>query len=168
MEMTGLDPDTNAVIEIATIVTDSELNVVATGPQLVIKQDQSWFKKMDKWNQDHHSKSGLWDAVLKSDVTLQEAEAQTLKFVKKYVKERESPVCGNSVWQDRRFLRRYMPKFDNYMHYRIVDVSSFKETILRWYPNAERFPEKASNHRALDDILESIAELKFYRAGFFK
>lgn len=167
LEMTGLNPDQDEIIEIATIVTDGDLNVVEIGPSLVLNQPESRFEKMDDWNQKHHVKSGLWDKVLASNLSAKDAEEATLEFIKKHCKEKESPLCGNSVWQDRRFLRKYMPSIDQYLHYRIVDVSSFKEMIQRWYPRAKQAP-KRENHLALDDIEDSIEELKFYRNHFFQ
>lgn len=166
LEMTGLDPDTDTIIEIATLVTDFDLNVIEEGPEIVIHQDASRFDKMDDWNKEHHTKSGLWAKVVSSEVSLAEAEAQTLAFIKKHCAHRESPLCGNSVWQDRRFLARYMRKIDQHLHYRLVDVSTVKELIIRWYPQA-RFEKKKNAHRAMDDIRESLEELKFYRENFF-
>lgn len=166
LEMTGLDPEQDTIIEIATLVTDHDLNVVEEGPEIVIHQDQSRFDKMDDWNKEHHTKSGLWAKVVQSTVTLAQAEAETLAFIKKHCGPRESPLCGNSVWQDRRFLARYMQKIDLHLHYRLVDVSTVKELVVRWYPGA-RFEKKKNTHRAMDDIRESLAELKFYREKFF-
>jgi oligoribonuclease len=167
MEMTGLDPEANSILEIATIITDSNLNVIANGPELVVGHDQATLEKMDNWNREHHKKSGLWEAAVASEITLAEAEQQTLAFLKKHTKANESPLCGNSIWQDRRFLRRYMPKIDEHLHYRLLDVSAFKEAISRWYPKPNP-PEKKSNHRALEDVIESIEELKYYRANYLK
>lgn len=168
MEMTGLDPDKEAIIEIATIITDSELNVIATGPELVVHQDAARFETMDAWNQKQHKQSGLWPKVVASTITVADAEAQTLAFIKQHVPIHTSPLCGNSIWQDRRFLRRYMPKIDSYLHYRIVDVSTIKELAGRWYPNASAPKNKDNNHRALSDIIESIEELRYYRSNIFK
>jgi oligoribonuclease len=167
LEMTGLDPERDTIIEMATLVTDAELNVVAEGPELVIHQAAAMFDRMDDWNREHHTKSGLWAKVVASDITLAEAERQTLEFVAKHVGPRESPLCGNSVWQDRRFLVKYMRSLEAYLHYRLVDVSSVKELATRWYPGT-KFTKKKGAHRALDDIRESIDELRFYREAFFK
>ncbi len=167
MEMSGLDPEKDVILEIATVVTDNELNLIATGPNLVVRREASLFATMDDWNRSHHTKSGLWDAVLKSPIDEREAERQTLEFIKTHAKQKESPLCGNSVWQDRRFLVRYMPSIDEHLHYRLVDVSSIKELVQGWYPKSEKFKTKKGSHRALDDILESIEELKFYRDNFF-
>ncbi len=167
MEMTGLDPESDTIIEIATLITDGELNIIAEGPELAIHQPAERFAKMDAWNQEHHSKSGLWAKVLASDVTIEQAETATLDFIRKHCGERESPLCGNSIWQDRRFLLRYMPKLDGYLHYRILDVSSIKELASRWYPGL-KFKKPKGAHRALDDVKESLEELRFYRANLFK
>lgn len=166
--MTGLDPETDVIIEIATVVTDSQLNVIAEGPDLVIQRDPALFAKMDSWNQEQHTKSGLWAQVVASTITEAEAERQTLEFIKKYVGHRESPLCGNSIWQDRRFLGRYMKQLEAWLHYRMVDVSTVKELGARWYPQkANQFSKKKNSHRALDDVYESIEELKFYREALF-
>jgi oligoribonuclease len=165
--MTGLDPERDTIIEIATLVTDSELNIVAEGPELVIHQDPSRFDAMDDWNKEHHTKSGLWQKVVDSKVSLAEAEALTLAFLKQHVGVKESPLAGNSVWQDRRFLLRYMPSIDAHLHYRLVDVSTVKELASRWYPNV-KFAKPKGAHRALDDVRESLDELKFYRETFFR
>jgi oligoribonuclease len=167
LEMTGLDPDRDTVIEIATLVTDAELTVIAEGPELVVHQDQSLFAGMDDWNKEHHTKSGLWAKVVTSEVSLAEAEKRTLDFLKAWVGPRESPLCGNSIWQDRRFLVRHMPALEQHLHYRLVDVSTLKELAARWYPGVKFIKPKGS-HRALDDIRESIDELKFYRKTLFR
>jgi oligoribonuclease len=168
LEMTGLDPDQDEIIEIATLITDAELNVIAEGPELVIHQPEKRFAKMDDWNQEHHTKSGLWAAVLKSEISMADAEQQTLAFLKQHIGERTSPLCGNSIWQDRRFLARHMPRLEAYLHYRLVDVSTIKELTRRWYPDLGAYSKKVLSHRALDDIRESIAELKFYREKLFR
>jgi len=167
LEMTGLEPDRDTIIEMATIVTDGELNIIAEGPEIVIHQDASLFAGMDDWNKEHHTKSGLWQKVVASKISLAEAEAETLAFIKMHCGEKESPLCGNSIWQDRRFLVRYMPKIEQYMHYRLVDVSTIKELAVRWYPDL-KFAKKKGSHRALDDIRESVDELKFYREHLFR
>ncbi|MBM4251302.1 MAG: oligoribonuclease [Deltaproteobacteria bacterium] len=167
MEMTGLDPDTDSIIEIATLITDSELNVIAEGPELAIHQPADRFARMDAWNQEHHTKSGLWAKVQASTVTIAQAEVATLDFIRKHCGERESPLCGNSIWQDRRFLVRYMPKLDAYLHYRILDVSTIKELASRWYPGS-KFKKPKGAHRALDDVKESLDELRYYRTHLFK
>lgn len=167
MEMTGLDPDKDVIIEIAAVVTDPDLNVIATGPDLVVQRDQRLFAGMDKWNQEHHTKSGLWAAVIASKVTEREAEQATLDFIKQHVTVKSSPLCGNSVWQDRRFLYRYMPALEEYLHYRLIDVSTIKELTGRWYGDQLKYDAKKNSHRALDDIMESIDELKYYRSKVF-
>lgn len=167
LEMTGLDPDTCTIIEIASIITDGELNLISEGPSLVIHQPKAALEAMDDWNQKHHKQSGLYDLVLESHVTLADAELQTLEFIKSYLPVKRIPVCGNSVWQDRRFLNRYMPLLDNYFHYRNVDVSSVKELLKRWYPGKSFYQKEDKNHRALEDVRNSISELKSYRENFF-
>jgi oligoribonuclease len=167
LEMTGLEPDTDNIIEIASIVTDGDLNIIAEGPELVINVPESRFSQMDSWNREHHSSSGLWEKVLASKITLADAEALTLDFLKKHVGYKTSPLAGSSIWQDRRFITKYMKQIDSYLHYRMVDVSSFKEMIKRWHPDYPIKLEKKNTHRALEDIRESINELKFYRDHFF-
>ncbi len=166
-EMTGLDPDRDTIIEVATLVTDAELNVLAEGPELVVSQPAALFATMDDWNKEHHTKSGLWKKVVESTVTLAEAERLTLEFVKSHVGPKESPLCGNSIWQDRRFLVRYMKGLEAYLHYRVVDVSTVKELASRWYPTA-KYSKKKGAHRAMDDIRESVEELRYYRQTLFK
>jgi len=168
MEMTGLDPEKDGILEMATIVTDSQLNIIAEGPNLVIHQPEKTLRAMDDWNRKHHGKSGLLKAVRKSKITLRKAEQLSLDFIKKYCVPQESPLCGNSVHQDRRFLIRYMPKMDAYLHYRHVDVSTVKTLIRRWYPKGKSAPHKKDSHRALNDIRESIEELRFYRKHYFR
>ncbi len=167
LEMTGLDLGTSTILEIATIVTDADLEVIAEGPELAIHQPLEVLEAMDEWNTHHHRASGLWDRALESKVTLEDAEAQTLAFLKDHVLEDTSPLCGNSVWQDRRFIIKYMPKINQYLHHRLVDVSSIKELVYRWYPPAFYPPPKSKQHLALSDIRESIEELRFYREHVF-
>ena len=168
MEMSGLDPETNVILEIATLVTDNELKVVAEGPVIAIHQARELLDTMDEWNREHHAASGLSGRVLASSVSAAAAEAQTLDFVRQHCAERASPLCGNSIHQDRRFLVRYMPQLDAYLHYRNIDVSTVKELVRRWYPNGPHPPEKKHAHLALDDIRESIEELLFYRRSYFR
>ena len=166
LEMTGLDPINDKIIEIATIVTDPELNVGAQGPCLVINQPISMFEKMDAWNREHHTKSGLWQKVIESQISLEEAEKATVDFLKKWVSAGKAPLAGNSIWQDRRFIAAYMPILDKFLHYRLIDVSTLKELSKRWYPKM-KIREKKNSHRAFDDIEESINELKHYREHIF-
>lgn len=169
MEMSGLEPERDRILEIATIVTDAELNVVAEGPELVVHQPDAVLDAMDDWNREHHGASGLTERVRASTVSLEEAEAQTLAFLREHVLERRSPLAGNSVHQDKRFLSRWMPAVDAWLHYRIVDVSTLKELARRWAPQVvESAPEKKGAHRALEDIRESIVELRHYREHFLK
>lgn len=166
LEMTGLDPEQDTILEIATIITDSQLNVVAEGPVLVIHHSQAELDAMNEWCIRQHGESGLSKRVLESRTTLEDAEEATLAFIRQYVPERSSPLCGNSIHQDRRFLVRYMPRLEAWLHYRIIDVSSVKELVSRWYPGI-RPPVKSGTHLALDDVRDSIAELKFYREKVF-
>ena len=165
LEMTGLDPEKERIIEIATLVTDSNLNILAEGPNLVISQPIEFLEGMDEWNQNQHGLSGLIEEVKNSNVTSQVAEIETLEFVSKYVGEKVSPMCGNTVSHDRRFLSRYMPRLESYFNYRHIDVSSFKEVAVRWMNEAQVY-EKKGSHRAMGDIKESVAELKFYKGLF--
>ncbi len=168
LEMTGLDAETDVILEIATVVTDGDLEVVAEGPTLAVHRDEATLAAMDRWNTEHHTASGLVERVRKSEVSQTEAEAVTLAFVEQHCAAQTAPLCGNSVWQDRRFLVRQMPALNAYLHYRIVDVSTVKELARRWRPQLLDGFKKKNAHRALDDIRESIAELKFYRERFFK
>ncbi|MBD3648024.1 MAG: oligoribonuclease [Pseudomonadales bacterium] len=168
LEMTGLDPDADRILEIATIVTDSSLNILEEGPSLAIRQSEELLAGMDEWNTEHHAATGLIDRVRSEGVSEQEAERQTLDFIKKYVGERESPLCGNSIGQDRRFLNRYMPGLIAWLHYRSVDVSTIKELALRWHPDVYHGVQKRNAHRAMDDVRESIGELRYYRDRFFR
>ena len=165
LEMTGLDPNKERIIEIATLVTDSDLNILAEGPNLVIAQPIGFLDGMDEWNQNQHGSSGLIEEVKNSNVTIQVAEIDTLEFISKYVGEKVSPMCGNTVSHDRRFLSKYMPRLESYFNYRHIDVSSFKEAAVRWMNEAQVY-EKKGSHRALGDIKESVAELKFYKELF--
>ena len=167
LEMTGLIPETCTILEIATVVTDAHLNVLAHGPNLAIHQPDAVLEAMDQWNTTHHGASGLTQRVKDSTVSMQEAQAQTLTFLKQHVDQGKAPLCGNSIGQDRMFLRLYMPKLEDYLYYRNVDVSSIKELLLRWYPESYLPPRKKSTHLALEDILESIDELKYYRERIF-
>ncbi len=162
LEMTGLDPFDDRILEIATVVTDSQLNTVAEGPVLAIYQADAILSGMDDWNQTQHTNSGLIDRVRKSVTSESAAERETLDFLRHHVQPGQSPMCGNSICQDRRFLARLMPELEQFFHYRNLDVSTLKELSKRWYPELPEF-SKESAHLALDDILDSIAELRFYR-----
>lgn len=168
MEMTGLDPRKERVIEIATIVTDGELNILAEGPDLVVHQSDTLLSRMDRWNRRQHRKTGLTEAVRRSRVRTPEAERQTLEFLKAWCFPGLAPLCGNSVHHDRKFIARYMPQLDAFLHYRHVDVSTVRTCIERWYPKRRKRPKKGELHRALSDIRESIEELRFYRKHYFK
>ncbi len=168
LEMTGLDPDKDLIIEMATIVTDGALNVIAEGPVFAISTPEEALAAMDEWNQTHHGASGLIDRIRKSDVTMLEAEAATLAFIEQHAERNTAPLCGNSIWQDRRFLARHMPSLEAYLHYRIIDVSSLKELARRWRPELLGELKKENAHTALADIRESIAELRLYRDRFLK
>jgi len=168
LEMTGLDPSVERIIEMATIITDSNLNTIAEGPVLAIRQPQALFDAMDDWNQTHHRASGLLDRIAKEGVTEREAEALTLAFLEQHVEAGAAPLCGNTIWQDRRFLTLYMPDLENYLHYRMVDVSSIKELAKRWRPDVASSFSKKNEHTALADIRESIGELQHYREHFFQ
>lgn len=167
LEMTGLDPKDHTIIEIATLVSDSELNILGEGPALAIFHDPETLKKMESWSLKTHTKSGLLKRVEESTITLEQAEERTLEFVTRYCPLKTSPLCGNSIGHDRRFLERYMPKLFAYLHYRNIDVSTVKELVSRWYPKGIALPKKKAAHLALDDIYESIRELKFYREHYF-
>lgn len=168
LEMTGLIPERDTIIEIATIVTDQELNVLAQGPVIAIHQPDAILDAMDEWNQEHHTRSGLVSRVRTSHIEMAEAEAQTLAFLQAHTLKGTSPLCGNTIGQDRLFLRRYMPTLEAYFHYRNVDVSTIKELVRRWYPPADHAPPKQNAHLALDDIKESIEELRHYRTHIFR
>ncbi len=168
LEMTGLSPEQDRIIEIATIVTDANLNVLAEGPVLAVHQSDERLAAMDEWNTRHHGNSGLTDRVRASRVDEAEAERQTLLFLEQYVDEKMSPMCGNSICQDRRFLARYMPALEAFFHYRNLDVSTLKELAARWKPQILSGFKKENKHLALDDIRESIAELAYYREHFIR
>lgn len=167
LEMTGLDPDQDQIIEIATIVTDGDLNVVAQGPALVIHQPEAVMAAMNDWCVQQHGQSGLTERVKHSTLSTADAEQQTLAFLRQYVEAGQSPMCGNSICQDRRFLYRYMPELEAFFHYRNLDVSSIKELAKRWAPEVAKGVQKQGSHLALDDIKDSIAELQHYRQHFF-
>jgi len=167
LEMTGLDPDQDVIIEVAVLITDSELNIIADGPDLAIHRSERELSVMNAWNRRTHHGSGLIKRVKASDITIDQAEAQILEFVQQWTVEGKAPLCGNSVHQDRRFLYGEMPRLIDWLNYRIVDVSTVKELAKRWYPELERFV-KQEQHRALDDIRESIDELRWYRQQIFR
>ena len=166
LEMTGLDPETAVIVEIASLVTDGDLNIVAAGPVIAVAHPPEVIAAMDEWSREHHKASGLLDRVLASKTGTAAAERETLAFLSAHVKEKTCPLAGNSVWQDRRFLVKYMPAVNEFLHHRLVDVSTIKELARRWYPALSRY-EKKNAHTAESDILESIAELKFYRERVF-
>ncbi len=167
LEMTGLDPETCTILEIATIITDAQLEVVAEAPVYAISTPEEILSSMDEWNTTHHTDSGLLERVRASTVTMEQAQARTLSFIKGFVNQRKAPLCGNSIGQDRRFLVRYMPELEAWLHYRNVDVSSIKELVRRWYPEELQAPRKKAAHLALDDIRESIEELRYYKKNLF-
>lgn len=168
MEMTGLNPDSDRIIEVAIVITDSQLNTIAEGPVLVVHQSDEVLDGMDAWNKGTHGKSGLIDKVRASTMTEAEAEAQLLAFLAEYVPARSSPMCGNSICQDRRFMARGMPQLEDWFHYRNLDVSTLKELCKRWKPELAKGFVKHGKHTALADIYESIEELKYYREHFIK
>jgi len=168
MEMTGLDPDNDRVIEIAAIVTDAELNILAEGPVFAIHQSDAVLDKMDAWNKGTHGRSGLIEKVRASTVTEDEASAQMISFLRQYVPAGKSPMCGNSICQDRRFMARHMPALERFFHYRNVDVSTIKELCRRWKPELISGFKKHQMHTALADILESVEELRYYREHFIR
>ena len=167
LEMTGLDPEKMVIIEIASIVTDDDLNVIAEGPNIAIGYPEDILNNMEEWSLTHHTASGLLDRVRASRYNCIQAEEATLRFLQRHCNKGESPLAGNSIWQDRRFLARHMPELENFFHYRIIDVSSIKELVRRWYPSLAPY-EKEKSHMALEDIRESINELKYYREHIFK
>ena len=166
LEMTGLNPEQDCIIEIATVITDGQLNLLAEGPVLALNQPEAVLAAMDDWNMEQHTRSGLLQRVRSSEYSETDAERLTLEFLRKYVPEGVSPMCGNTIYQDRRFLRRYMPELEEYFHYRNLDVSTVKELVKRWTNNHEPFA-KESTHLALNDIRDSIEELRHYRELYF-
>ena len=168
LEMTGLDPERDVIIEMATIVTDSDLNILAEGPVIAVHQSDALLAGMDEWNTRTHGESGLTQRVRESTIGPAEAEAQTIAFLEQWVPKGKSPICGNSIGQDRRFLYKYMPALEAYFHYRYLDVSTLKILAGMWAPQVKDSFQKQGAHQALDDIRESIAELKHYREHFLK
>jgi oligoribonuclease len=166
MEMTGLNPDTDCIIEVALVVTDSQLNTVAEAPVLVVSQSVLVLDNMDDWNKSTHAKSGLIEKIKASNLTEKDVEAQMLTFLQQYVPSGVSPMCGNSICQDRRFMARTMPQLEAYFHYRNLDVSTIKELVKRWKPEIKTGLTKQGKHQALADIYDSINELKYYREHF--
>ena len=167
LEMSGLDPEKDVILEIATIVTDAELNILAEGPVIAIHQNENVFESMDEWNTTHHTASGLVDRCRHSRYSTADAEQVTLDFIKPFTEKTKNVLCGNSITQDRRFMYKYMPNLSNWLCYRNIDVSSIKELTFRWYPKLDEF-QKEKRHEALNDIRESIAELAYYRKTIFK
>lgn len=168
LEMTGLCPEKDHILEIASLVTDNQLNIIAQGPALIVHQPQNALLGMNDWVRQQHTRTGLLDAVNRSPIMLEQAEQETLNFLSNYCIAGLSPLCGNSVWQDRSFMRLLMPRLNNFLHYRIIDVTSIKEVVKRWYPHDPHAEFKKHDcHRALDDIKESVAELVHYRKHFF-
>lgn len=168
LEMTGLEPDHHVILEIGCAVTDSQLNLIAEGPVFAVQQPESILTTMDPWSQEQHGRSGLTERSRTSPTNLRAAEEKTLAFLKQYCVDKASPLCGNSIGQDRRFLYKYMPKLNDFFHYRNVDVSTIKELVRRWYTADKQAPEKSKTHYVLDDIRESIEELRYYRKTVFK
>jgi len=168
LEMSGLDPDSERIIEIATVVTNADLDEIKEGPNLVIRQPQEYIDGMDEWNINQHTNSGLIDCLKVTKISETDAEKQTLEFLRKHATKGKSPLCGNSISHDRRFLVRYMPELAAFFHYRNIDVSSIEELVKRWNPELVGGIEKDGNHRALTDVYESIKELKFYKETLFK
>jgi len=166
LEMTGLG-DEQVIVEIASLVTDADLNILAEGPELAIHRTPEEMDRMEEWPAKQHKKSGLLDRIEASKIDVAEAEAQTLKFLKQWTHKVKAPLCGNSIWVDRRFLHKEMPTLEDHLHYRMIDVSSFKELVERWYPKDHRPPSKKGTHLAMNDIKESVEELKWYRANVF-
>ncbi|MBP6218062.1 MAG: oligoribonuclease [Oligoflexales bacterium] len=165
LEMTGLDPMKDRILEVASLVTDQELNLLAEGPHLILQQDPNLFHSMDDWNRNHHTQSGLWQKAITSTIQLAEAEEIFLTFIKKYFPKGKGCLAGNTIWQDRRFIMQHMKRVDSYLHHRMLDISSIKILCKSWYPKYSF--KKKDAHRAQDDILESLHELKFYREHIF-
>ena len=165
LEMSGLDPSRDVVLEVSVVITNENLDILEEGRDYIVYQDEGVFLRMDDWNQNQHTKSGLWSKVRESKLSIREVEHQVLDYIKQYTKKGKAILCGNSIWQDRRFIRKYMPELDSYLHYRMIDVSTVKELVKRWY--GFEFEKSKNNHRALEDILQSIEELKSYRQKFF-
>jgi oligoribonuclease len=163
LEMTGLDPGRDSILEIATVVTDKDLNVLAEGPEFALRHPLQRLEAMDDWNRHQHGKSGLWQRVVESTIDIATAEALTVEFLAQWVLPGKSPMCGNSICQDRRFLHRLMPRLERYFHYRNLDVSTIKELARRWAPDVSRGFSKESSHTALSDVRDSISELRYYR-----
>ncbi|AGF49120.1 oligoribonuclease [Candidatus Kinetoplastidibacterium galati] len=168
MEMSGLDPSKDRILEVAVVITDDNLDVIAEGPVIAIHQTNELLESMDKWNKSVHGKSGLINRVLSSDISEKEAEDSILLFLKNYISPDKSPLCGNTIGQDRRFMNVYMQRLEKFFHYRNIDVSSIKELVKRWYPSMYKNFSKNSKHQALSDIHDSINELRYYRKYFFK
>ena len=166
LEMSGLNPDVHVILEVAAVVTESNLEIVSEGPDIAVYQGADVLRAMEPWSREHHQASGLLDRVQASSYDIEKAERKMLDFLDGHVKKGKTPLCGNSIWQDRRFLRRYMPTLEAFFHYRNIDVSSVKELVKRWYPDLRPF-EKQKKHLALDDIKESILELGYYRQYAF-
>jgi len=166
LEMSGLDPEKHVIVEIGSIVTDDQLEIVAEGPDIAINYSKHILSLMEEWSLKHHQLSGLLDRVKASPYNCQRAEQETIEFLSRYCQKGESPLCGNSVWQDRRFLAKYMPRLEAFLHYRNIDVSSIKELVKRWYPTLPIFTKKKA-HLAMSDIEESIKELAYYREKVF-
>ena len=167
LEMSGLDPDQHVILEIASVITDWDLEIIAEGPDLAIFQPQERLLSMEQWSMDHHNASGLMERVITSPYTCEEAERKTIEFISRYTEKGRSPLCGNSIWQDRRFLVRHMPLLESFFHYRNIDVSTIKELVKKWYPSLPPF-KKDKAHLALMDIKESIKELRYYREKVFR
>lgn len=167
LEMTGLDITHDRIIEIATLVTDGELNLIAEGPNLAVHVSDEVIAGMDEWNTTHHHRSGLVDRIRAEGVSVAEAQAQTLNFLNEHVEPNTAPLCGNSVWNDKRFLEKEMPDIVEFLHYRMIDVSTVKELARRWYPEVPRYDKKGA-HLALDDIRESVEELRYFRERVFR
>ncbi|MCL1633617.1 oligoribonuclease [Luteimonas sp. SX5] len=168
LEMTGLDTDNDSILEIATVVTDSQLNILAEGPEFAISHPLAALEAMDEWNRTQHGKSGLWKRVLELGVPMAEAERRTLEFLQRWLNPRQSPMCGNSICQDRRFLHRQMPALEKFFHYRNLDVSTIKELARRWAPEVLAGVSKQAAHTALSDVRDSIEELRHYRQAMGK